>query len=707
MKKSLTIGSIALLLVMLLALTGCEGPVGPAGTPGKDGDNGKQGNRGPSHLGLQDVVPIDLDVAYGLDDAVHLQYGVQTVYGTVPAGKTLYVTGETRVADGEELIIEGTLIIEKGAFFGASGRAGFGGFVKAGSGAKIEGDGIIVLPYPMDESFISGLAYTDDEVEVKTIVAGSLAELGTGDIKAVFGSAELLRIFESDSKPPSLNATYINDLAPAAIPVKKTLNLYGDNMIGGGPGTVAFTGTDAALVVKEGAVLTIPVGITVNATGGAIITNEEKGTIYLLTNTSEISDAGGGWITNDGTILVNAVVNPVGNLTSALDISRGDGNVKIAVPANDLNLYTVTLDDPTDLSQNIVVGERVTLASADTVRFFADARSGRTVTIEKGGILDFDIVATIPEAELVNYGIIKTGAVSPQVLKDIFAKAANEDAKFVVEASGNMAPTDDDGDFTIPLGISLSTSAPAANLAAAGHKLIVEGEFKPAAYTAAVDITVADSGLLDLGIETLTLDTGTTLTLPGIRNVTGDVLLPGGVPRGLIKTTPDESLPSVIKIDGVPYETDGAGVQVSQLRSILDVFDEDYESLRDKVDLAASAFDTTFKGIGAVQMLGPEATDISTQGDGANPYHELKINSRIAGIKAGFVPDSDIENLVLILVSTDDDSGHVQISDNGGYAGTVQKYVVIEYNQVRLLYNNLLSPLVEPFHIGVRTNRAQ
>jgi hypothetical protein len=292
------------------------------------------------------------------------------------------------------------------------------------------------------------------------------------------------------------------------------------------------------------------------------------------------------------------------------------------------------------------------------------------------------------DVEIINRGTIRTATTLPAFLETIFARSNN---KGVVSASGAMTARAED--FTVPLGITLSSTS--SSFTTADKELIIAGEYVPGAnFTPLGNVTVKDTGRLDLGTFTLTLSATKTLTIPGSGNLegTGRIIAYNAAPT---------STPKIV-IAGDPYTTTTAGVIPRGIKGILDVFAEDYEKLTDKVDLA-SAFGGG-KGIGAVQLLNTSPTFISTRGDGANPDNELTITSVIEGIGEGFVANSDIADLVQIEVSTDT-LGKVQITDPR-YAGSVQKYVVIEYTEVRLRYNDLYSPLVYPtFHIGVRTNR--
>jgi hypothetical protein len=700
LKKSLIFGSVVFLLVMAFALGGCEGPVGPAGAPGvdgTDGDDGDDGNHGNSFLGLDGATPIELEVAYRSNDSVILQNGVNGVSGVVPAGKNLYITGITRVTgvgltvNGTLEILEGGILIANGGVDPIFGVSTINSFLKAGSGAAITGEGMIILPYPLDSAYTSGLGYTSPEVKVKTIVAGSLANLGTGMIRGTFGSNELQEIFDSASGPDALNATGIGIITPAdglvdaGVPAKKTLNLYLNNVVTPVTGVLTLSGTNAAVVVKSGGELTIPATCTVTATAGSFITNEKGGIIILTAGDSVLADTGGGRITNDGVIRVD-VPAPGGNLMQALDISRGDGSVSVNSPG------TVTLALGTDLNQNVVIPAGVTLASdPGNTQFFADARAERTVTIEENGTLDLLTLADFAHVDIINNGTIATATTSPAFLETIFERSSN---KGEVSASGTMVARAED--FTVPLGITLDSVS--SNFTTADKELIIEGEYFPLAdFTPPGNVTVKSTGRLALGTFTLTLSPSKTLTIPGPGNLegTGRIIAYNATPT---------NTPKIIIADA-PYTTSTTGVVPRDIKGILDVFAEDYEKLTDKVDLA-SAFGGG-KGIGAVQLLNTSPTFISTRGDGANPDNELTITSVIEAteIGAGFVANSDIADLVEIRISTDA-NGKVQITDPK-YTGAVQKYVVVEYTQVRLLRNELYSPLVYPtFHIGVRTNRS-
>jgi hypothetical protein len=689
LKKSLVFGSLVFLFVMAFALGGCEGPVGPAGTPGKDGTQGTPGN---SFLGIEKVGSSELEVAYRTDSKVIIPMGVKVVEGEVPAGKSLIITGGDVKVGPKGLTVNGTLeIMEEGILRATGLLFPLGtpldeeGFLKAGSGAKISGDGMIVLPYPVDDSFTSGLAYTSPEVRgVGTVIVGSLAVNGT--INGTFGSADLAAIFDLPSKPGELNAAGIGDLDAGDIPQGRTLNLYldGNEVVPDGSGLFTLTGTNAKLNVKAGAELTIPASTTVSATAGAEITNEEGGTIILLANDSVLDDGEGGYITNNGTIQVDDP-DPSDNLLKALAIKKGEGWVKVNKAG------TVILDIATGLNQNIIVPSGVTLQSGNTDTFFTSATAGRTLRIEKGGVLDLQSITDFALVDIDNKGTITTATTLPAFLETIFARS---DKKGAIEAAGTLAARDED--FTIPQGIELTSAS--FNFTTPDKEVVIEGKYTLSAASAPPgNVTVKGGGRLDLDGYDLTLGAGKILDIPGAVNVegAGSITAYDAQPTNTPK----------IRIAGADYTTVSAGVAADVIKKILEVFDEDYDKLTDTVDLAGEFGGA--KGIGAVQLINTSATPISTRGDGANPNFELTITSAIE-VMEGFSADIDIPDLVDIQISTDP-NGKVQIADPryNTNNNAAQKYVVINFNKVRLLRDGLYSPVVDPFHIGVRTNRAQ
>jgi hypothetical protein len=457
---------------------------------------------------------------------------------------------------------------------------------------------------------------------------------------------------------------------------------------------------------------------------------------------SIISDKIGGGIINDGTILVYAedlLLDPLEseNVGYALNFLNGDGEVYIGghrppryTPEG---TYTVRLpyvspNVKTKLTQNIVIGEGVILTSGVGDNFFGNASEGKTAKIMKGGILDFGGSTGISQVKLINEGTIRTGTDTPEfLLKGIFEWAD----KGRIEAKGKINPQkyldvdpEYDGNFIIPEGFKLIINKDSSNLARlpipgdpakdpvgdpAGGTVEVRGQLiLGESLTMPNKIEVKESGVIDLDIYTLTLSPSMRLSLPGLKNVMGR-----DRSAKIIADETGNNRPEIYIDNKGPYSTfrfgpddPKNGVYVSELKSILDIFNEDYKLLTDSVTLD-SRFGSNIKGIGAVQLLDNiNFYPITMTPDGASPGDELRLKSKIEGTKAGFVPEGElIEDLVNITVSTDA-SNKVQISDDRYEKTTAnQKYVVLRYNSVRLLYGNLYSPRVDEFRIGVRTNR--
>jgi hypothetical protein len=126
-------------MCLALVLSGCESPT--------DGAAGGSGVNGPGTFTTGVVDAAALEAVYALTDTVVVTSGVTSVDGLIPAGKTLFVVGDTKavnVTDGETFEVAGVLEIKAGATLRASGISGTDGTLN-GAGL-VRGDGAVALP---------------------------------------------------------------------------------------------------------------------------------------------------------------------------------------------------------------------------------------------------------------------------------------------------------------------------------------------------------------------------------------------------------------------------------------------------------------------------------------------------------------------------------------------------------------------------------
>ena len=252
---------LAALLSVSLVLVGCGDPeAGAAGTPGSMGTPGSVPFSG-------DVTAAELAKAFAKSDEVILQSTVTSVYGAIPAGKTLAVFGKTAVKAGESLDVTGALEIETSAALDASYVGGTAGYLK-GTAANVTGAGTVKLPYVADgiELPDGGIGYTDVAGVTKTV--GSYITTATPTPGSALDNADIAAIFALDDGPAALTASGIAGLTAAAVPAGKTLTLTGTN------NTFA-----AALDLATGGTLIVD-GTLTDSTGVAIWFFESGGRLF-------------------------------------------------------------------------------------------------------------------------------------------------------------------------------------------------------------------------------------------------------------------------------------------------------------------------------------------------------------------------------------------------------------------------------------------
>jgi hypothetical protein len=501
LKKSLIFGGIVV-CAMLFVLAACEGPVGPAGDPGIAGDKGSQGSQGnPGNSGLiggvvlfgGSVTADDLAAAFdATGTTVILASNVTDVYGEVPEDKTLRVLGDTAVADGQTLTLNGTL-----SFYSASAAlhadmisSTSGGLVV--DGGTITGSGKLYLPVAMDSSVYDYTTYQDvsSNKEVGSFVAGGGSATATA--LALAGASGIATIFGLENGPAALTVTNLTGIESTTIPAGKTLTLNGTgNTIN--DASFAPEGT----VVNNGTV-------TVTTTSDAVLTS-------VMAKVS-------GVIVDDGVIttLTEAFEVPVGidlTLSGASTFGAGDYDVTVAgtltlggsvtafAPAGNVNINgglvletssVITIAD----DKALALGAGGTVSGAGTIVAQGSGSTEGVITIggvdyttESGGVVGDNL------ADAAGYIVLSTQTLTDSALIDL-------DDAFGASVSGI-------GSVTIT---AASTATAVQNTAGGGSGSAVEvGSDISLAGT-----TLADGGGTDTLTDTefaLTIENGTEVSI--------------------------------------------------------------------------------------------------------------------------------------------------------------------------------------------------
>jgi hypothetical protein len=537
LRKSLILGSITLLMVMLFALTGCEGPVGPAGDPGKDGDDGKPGKSGydgnPAGLFYSgpNVSDEDLAAAFAKGAVVVLGSGVESVYGVVPAGKTLEVLGiGTEIKGGETLAVnDGTLDVSGEAILVASAvvsfppESGVGALTVSGS-AKIVGDGAIVLPYVLGGEFTAGLHFNSPELKTASSpfrYPGAVFQNDRtqvypkpsyiSDVPRRLAASDLPNIFlvEQTGDLTVYNLPFLEDdhISPnRKLTLKGTENTLnsGDFGLGGG----------AILVVAERAVLNSE-GSSITVKEAAKIYNEgtielgQTGRVKLPVVAGAGAGGDGSAFENNGTITFSPANNNDDWVKNVVGL-WGSGTV-VLTPQNGFELKRVAI------RQNVTINANNGNSAANTITFkddsdndkgpFNGVEPGKIITIGKGVTLSLHRDSRSIGAKVVNNGTLITPTINtPEVLEYFWYEM---DYKGKVEASGNLALIGKQ-DLVIPEGIELTISGLGTTLGSvaktvnpdAPFDVVVKGTLILADNVALApdnDVIVDASGSLKLG----------------------------------------------------------------------------------------------------------------------------------------------------------------------------------------------------------------
>jgi hypothetical protein len=723
-RKSLFFGSIVLILAMLFALAGCKDPV--AGPQGPQGDQGNQGDKGDSiqggtgdtgagGLSGDDIRAVDLDDAFAKSDVVTLLSNVQTVYGKVPSGGTLRVLGEAITVPAErtlELENGATLIIYQGATLSAIAVPGTEGSLVAGTGAKVEGEGAVILPVdlsdpddPLDEPFPASLLHWESDqvtIPLKYRYPGSyydgsdILDLNSSAIAAIFGK-------ENGTKYTELTVKNVTALGANAIPANKKLTLVGSfntivvpfmlinyaKLTVGEQGVLTVTGTgalssnSAAEFVNEGEV-SLDVNVSLTGNSGGLTNN---GTIYTQSVTGSTIVALLGITATEATKTATIVVRNVGSGTPI--VLTGAGGVSIPLNQN-LKLLPIG-----------VTVQTYTLADAPEPFTGFGLEGKPVITIGPTAILNLPANVTTIGTTVVNRsgGLISTATVSSATLKNIFTNMGGigrVTATAAVQLTSDLA-------FAIPKDTVLTLGNVGATLATGtDSSLTIDGTLINGgnAPLAPLD-NITINGTVDLGTAGLTIAALKTLKISSSAVISG---------AGVLE---QEDATSVVEIDGLPgYVLTNTGVVGDNFATALANITETRDKLKDTVSLGGSQFaGFSEKAIGTVDLSGDAANTIlpiafsaTAAGDPIIIPGTTAITPTALAVLGDTPPFTTSTTFTLSI----NGSRELSLADSG-LTGSTDKFGVLEFNKYTITELLLQSPELGGedylFHLGVKSKR--
>jgi hypothetical protein len=307
---------------------GTDGADGAAGTNGTNGTgtNGTNGAKGDNGL-IGGIVlsggAVDADTLKAAFDStqttVILWTGVTSVYGEIPANKTLRVLVPVVIPDGEALTLKGSLDIY---LFSASLQADAitgtsGGLILEGDGVSVTGVGALSLPLDTDGAYTGDYATYKDVgytlKEVGSLIASDTLASAAFDPTSL---ADVAAFLNTADGPGALTVTNLTGITSATIPAG-TLTLEGPGntitdasfapvgtVINNGTVSVAFT-TDTEVtnifsyvsgnITASGAITTLSGDFTVPA--NVRLTLSDSGTTFASAED----------VTVEGTLTLNGV----------------------------------------------------------------------------------------------------------------------------------------------------------------------------------------------------------------------------------------------------------------------------------------------------------------------------------------------------------------------------------------------------------------
>jgi hypothetical protein len=736
LRKSLILGSITLLLVMLFALTGCEGPVGPAGSAGNDGKSAEDGKPGPDYIPTgpypsgPSVRDIDLEVAFTYGNIVVLRTSVETVYGKVPEGKTLYVLGsDTMIAPNRVLTVNGTLdILEPTAVLTASGIQGLTGALAVGEGAVIQGSGVITLPYVFEgASYTAGLHYKSAEIAETVVRYPGSSFDGTTDAPIQLTSANVLKIFQKEAVT-SLTVQNVIDLGASAIPSGSHLTLMGkSNTTGTTPSNIIIRDYRTLTLASGGGLELVGLNTELLTGADGTIINNGQITAPLL---GQKVYAGNSIFINNGEI--QSVTSTPADI---MELMKLDGTGKITLNSS-LSPSVIFTSSPL-LKQNLVIapsdGGSYTLTLDNVAKPLGGVSPNKTITLEEDAIL---VLPSTPEgvgAPVINNGIIRTATSSTAVLASLFSETGNKGV--IVSTANTLLPIE--SRFEIPEGIDLSLSDTGSSILASSggpFDIIVGGNLhlNSGTLSPGKNVTVTGSLIL-LNNSSLSVTHGD-LDISGNLNLgtSGGISVTGG---GVL------SLPSMGVVGDGGSIIAGSEVRIDGIRDymidnqiIVNSSSLSFEKMVENIRVAAAALktvelDTAYNSLqGVSEFIGwaspqfpnmPEriVTKASVSTPTVIPEEYIgipagtNVYSAVGGLyDLGFrvaaatsLSNSYQANQFSLSVVDTPNGRNLYLMDSGLSAGAT--LVGVQFNAVRFVDSDLIGPPVPPFWVAVRTGR--
>jgi hypothetical protein len=321
-KKFYLVG-MAVLLSVSLFLIGCP-------TEAENGTNGIRGDNVGIIAVAGSVDDEDLAAAFLAADVVTLGPKVTDVFGKVPSGQRLVVSGTLPVTIGEELVVEGSVEVAKGAALAGIGDVASGS-IKSAAGS-VYGQGTLALPYTAADGYLS---YSNVSFAGTKAIGG----LSAGNLATFFADPD-------NSAVTALTVYNLPAISAADVPADKTVTLAGT----GNTVTTALDLTGkGTLVVAEGAVLAASTAITI--TGAEVGTPAKPN--FVVNGTIAPAVAGAVALTFAGKVDLSKAV---------IDLSTVTGGFTLTAPAAALAVKEIKIgqDDLTIAAATALTVEKVT-----------------------------------------------------------------------------------------------------------------------------------------------------------------------------------------------------------------------------------------------------------------------------------------------------------------------------------------------------------
>jgi hypothetical protein len=480
----------------------------------------------------------------------------------------------------------------------------------------------------------------------------------------------------------------------------------GDTTVGGDfpvPGTT-IAALDLQQAINENSRVIIS-GDGIIVTGADVIVVSEGKKLWLLGNLT---------LANEGILVVMDDDGLEGS--GAGQIKQTTSSTFIATPA----LLTKYNDDAAEVplkAINDVAEATVAVKGPVTIGTTKNSKTIPAATLAGGALYVLDGTLTVDTdvtADITVFGDVEAKA---EITGDIVAK-------------GNVTASDTiTGDVTVTGDVTASEAITGA-LSATGVVTFTDvaqdalTDLTAGSLTSDVAIDASSATVTITGSATINDDfTAAATTFKGITTIKGDITANGDITvdggtliltaainnisqnaSEVIKTTNG----GTITIGTTPgYTTSGTGVAAAKatIEAAISDLNDDIALLANTVNMSAFGGGTT--GIGSITLTGTTATAIKDGADGSTGS-SITLGSTLAGTLTATGDDvtgthgDDIKAATFTLsLSTAD----VAIAD-GDYASTEEKKGVVTFDAVKLQKDELISPVVPAFSIGVITKRA-